>query len=149
MTTLVVVTTSFPQSPPDSDNAVFSERGRFAPPNWAAPKDCKRIGAHNCHDELRHKLVKRNSQLPQNDTAALELRSLVLYPCGNLIDGWQSDGFAFLTAVPVIMEWTIGFGIEAFVGETVRIMQHNPAGGDQLVQEVSVNQWQSTVIRPV
>lgn len=90
MATLVLVTTSLPQSPSGRPDGI-SNRGVYPydPFHFRPLRRCLGVGALNNHQDLKHKLLKRDSQSPGAPVRALDPRLLV-FPCGRLASGGQT-----------------------------------------------------------
>lgn len=111
--TLVLMTTSIPQS-------------SYAPINHQAPKGCPGVGAINWHQDLKHKLVKRDSLSSGTPARALDARVNGL-PYGNCPGGGQTDPFIFRTSRAVQLIWNFaGYHVVNQIVGLYQVVQNGP-----------------------
>lgn len=117
--TLVVLTTSLPQSPSRPTEGV-SRRTRYPihPVNDRPPPGCPGVGAINYQEDIELKLMKRVERY---------------LPCGKIDTGGQTDTFEFATTLALDMSWLIA---KSHVHREIRLMQVNPHGPDIVVRLV-------------
>lgn len=133
--TLVLVTTSLPQSSRD----LFSHM---------RPKGCKRIGYTKYqHDVDELNLVKRDPQL--SGIHALEARVPPL-PCGAVVGGGQSHFFRLARSVSHLqLVWAAAATGVEFTTQIIRIYLVNPKGPDTVVEKISASDFHSLYFRPL
>ena len=152
ITTLIVAAASLPQSSSllqsasDLSNSILRRTVIQPPPNWIPPINCVGIGAHEIQQNQ-----KRDLQLSENNTAALQPRADTAYACGQLNSGWQSDTFQFFATTPVQLAWNIGHDTYKYARETVTLMKVGSNGGrDTVVGGITdISNWRNSAFTPV
>lgn len=130
--TLVVITTSLPQSPSSPPNSIFSRglpppppppRRPGPPPVWVPRKDCPGLGASKYEVDFRHKLVKRNSESEEIHAGVLDPRYYPGPPCGLINGDVESNYFSFLNTGYFMLYWQFAGAVLA--NQFVIIMRVN------------------------
>lgn len=133
--TLVVVTTSLPESPSGRPDDISWGTRHPLDRTHHRPIRCLRIGAKNQQQDVELKPVKRDSHSPGTHAVALDPRKSIEPPCGRCLGGDQTITFGFATNRPLKLVWNFDGN---WIGLWwVYLMQVNPHGRDILVRLIA------------
>ncbi|MCJ1467050.1 hypothetical protein MMC07_005672 [Pseudocyphellaria aurata] len=143
--TLVVVTTSLPQSPSGPLEIVSRRSRQNFHPLSHLPRGCPRISARPDQKDIDETKVIQGTAQPLHRRALVPRRTAL--PCGNLAGGGQSDPFVFPTRHPLRLLWN--FGNLAIGHQIVQIMQVNPSGPDFISHQAMAREFGFSGFTPV